>query len=313
MVCETKEKAPIPGALRLETSSAAPIHLHFHVPKCAGQTIDQHLTSALPPDAYYRTRKTRGIARMFKPRYDLAGMPDPDAVRIVSGHYLGISMEQLFAGRPVRRSVLLRDPVTHIVSYYNFRMMLYMSNGWQPYGFDLAYGATQRNFITHYILRNFLELPWSRIVNLTDDEKYELVNAFLASFWYVGDYRLCDDFLAAIGARLGIATEAIPRNTRSEWECRAAWRSLDLDDLSPSRIAEIRRENMIDQKLWETWHEAGHDTRLVRPRPLAGQASSGAVSREATRFVCQVARRIKRRWSSAEGLPVPSAPVLATR
>ena len=58
--------------------------------------------------------------------------------------------------------------------------------------------ATQRNFITHYILRNFLELPWSRRARLSDDEKYDIVNAFLATFWYVGDYRLCDDLVAAL-------------------------------------------------------------------------------------------------------------------
>jgi hypothetical protein len=284
-----------------------PVHLIYHVPKCAGQTIDHHLAAALSANAYYRTNKRRGFGRFLFTRHDFGKMPDPYQTRVIGGHFLGTSVEPLFAGRELKRSILLRDPVSHLIPYYNFRMMRYLSEGLHPYSFELAYGATQRNFITHYILRNFLELPWSRIARFSDDEKYDIVTAFLAIFWYVGDYRLCDDLVAALALNLGIPGNAAPRNTRAQWERRVSWRALDVDDLSSDAIAQIRRENLLDQRLWETWHEARDSTATIRPRALGGPTASGFVTTEAMRFVSQIARRIQRRWGPFKDPQLPTA------
>ncbi len=283
-----------------QKAALLPVHFIYHVPKCAGQTIHAHLAGVLSSNAYYRTRKRKGVSRFLFDRHDLGKMPDPNQIRVVGGHFLGVSVELLFAGHELRRSMLLRDPVSHLISYYNFRMMRYLSQGLHPYSFELAYGATQRNFITHYILRNFLELPWSQLARFTDDEKYDAVNAFLATFWYVGDYRLCDDLIAALAPKLGIPDRAPPRNTRITWECRVGWNSLAKDDLSSDTIAQIRQENLLDQRLWETWHAARHDSTTIRPRALGGRSARGFVSTEAMRFVNQIARRIQRRWRPFE-------------
>jgi hypothetical protein len=225
----------------------------------------------------------------------------------VCGHVLGVSVERLFAGRELKRSLLLRDPVSHAVSYYNFRMMRYLSQGLHPYSFSLAYRATQRNFITHHILRNFLELPWHQLTRLSEDEKYGLVNAFLARFWFVGDYRLCSDLIAALAAPLGIPGRAHAINTCAEWERRVAWSRLEADDLPSDAVDRIRRENLLDQRLWETWREAGHDVGSVCPRALAGRNATGFITAEATRFVNQIARRVQRRWGPFTSLQVPTA------
>lgn len=295
------------ASLPVGRASGLPVHLVYHVPKCAGQTIDRHLAAVLSPKAYYRTRKRRGFGRLLTPRHDFEKMPDRMQTKVVGGHFIGGSVEFLFAGCELKRSILLRDPASHVVSYYNFRMMRYLSEGLHPYSFELSYAATQRNFITHYILRNFLELPWSRRARLSDDEKYDLVNAFLATFWYVGDYRLCDDLIAALAVKLGIPGRAAPRNTRAEWEHHVRWKTLEVDDLSPGAIAQIRRENLLDQRLWETWHEVRHSTATVRPHALGGRRASGFVSTEAMRLVSQIARRIQRRWGPFKGLQVPAA------
>jgi hypothetical protein len=225
----------------------------------------------------------------------------------VGGHFLGRSVEPLFAGRELKRSILLRDPASHLVSYYNFRMMRYLSEGRHPYSFALAYSATQRNFITHYILRNFLELPWARLVRLSDEEKYDVVNAFLSTFWYVGDYRLCDDLIVSLAATLRVPARAARINTRGDWKRHVEWKTLELDDLSPAAVAQIRRENLLDQRLWETWQEARHDVAAVRPHALNGRSAQSFVSSEALRFVSQIGRRIQRRWAPIGGLPAPAA------
>ena len=180
-------------ALLREAASELAVHFIYHVPKCAGQTVDRHLAGALAPDVYCRTTRRRGVGRFLASRHAFEQPPDPHRTKVISGHHLGPSVEPLVAGREVKRSILLRDPVSHAVSYYNFRMMRYLSEGLHPYSFALAYGAMQRNFIAHYILRNFLEVPWHRLARFSDNDKYDIVNAFLATFWFVGDYRLCDE------------------------------------------------------------------------------------------------------------------------
>jgi hypothetical protein len=296
--------AQVPSSIVASRGSvdAQPVHFVYHVPKCAGRTIDRHLERLLGNPAYHRTRKRRGLGR-FVTRYDSLDLPNPRRAKVVSGHFLGISIDPLFGSRQIKRSILLRDPVSHFVSYYNYRMTRYISEGLQPYAAELAYGAMQRNFITHYILRNFLELSWIEIASLSDHDKYELVNAFLSTFWFVGDYQLCDNLIAALGDRLGISTQATPCNTVAELVESVGWIPLTVDRLPPGVVDEIRAENRLDQKLWETWREARHETSAVVARPLEGRSSS-FLANETSRFLNQIQRRVQRRWGDFEA-PVP--------
>jgi hypothetical protein len=272
-----------------------PVHFLYHVPKCAGQTIHRHLTPALQ-GGYYRTQKQRGWGRLVSPPYDPGQLTNPNRIRVIGGQFLGASLENYFAGREIKRSILLRDPVSHLISYYNFRMMRYISQGLHPYSFRLGYLATQRNFISHFILRNFLEFSWLRLALLSDEDKYDIVNAFLANFWYVGDYRLCDDLITALAAELSVPLNAAPQNTRAEWERRVAWQGLDLSDFAPSAIAQMRRENLVDQRLWETWNDSRHRTADIRPGELNRRNVRGFVRLEAIRMVSQIVRRVRRRF-----------------
>lgn len=285
------------GAVRI-----APVHFLYHVPKCAGRTIDRHLALSLPQPSYLRLRRRHGLGR-FITRYDGAHISDPSTVRIVGSHYLGISVDPLFENRLIKRSLLLRDPASHFVSYYNYRMARYLSEGLQPYGVEVAYGAMQRNFITHYILKNFLELSWTQIASLSDQYKYDLVNAFLSTFWFVGDYQLCDELIGALGEQLGISANARSYNTLTELARGAGWTPLTLDLLPRHAVDKIVSENMIDQKLWETWHDARHETSDVHPVALESNASS-FISGEAIRLVNQIVRRLQRRWGTLDA-PVP--------
>jgi hypothetical protein len=299
-----------PSAAHEGRASNVPVHFIYHVPKCAGQTIDGHFSSVLPDSAYYKTAKRHGPGRFVFTRHDFRKLPDLSATKVVAGHFLGISLDAQFAGRLIKRSLLLRDPVGHALSYYNFRMMRYLSRGYHPYSFDVAYGAMHRNFITHYILRHFLEMSWARVAALGDEDKYDIVNAFLSKFWYVADYRLCDDLIGAIGTQLGIDGRAVPKNTQAQWERHVRWKSLELGDLSPGTIARIENENLIDQRLWETWRNARNDVAHVRPRALAGLRATGFITDEAVRFVNQIARRVQRRWGQVGGpeIPAPASP-----
>ena len=281
-----------------------PVHFIYHVPKCAGRTIDRHLGSALPAQAYHRLRRRRGLGRLMT-GYDASRLPDLSTTQVVSGHHLGLSFDALFQGRLIKRSLLLRDPASHFVSYYNYRMTRYINEGLQPYAIDVAYGAMRRNFITHFILANFLELSWVQIASLSDQDKYDLANAFLSMFWFVGDYTLCDDLLSVLGDRLDISANAPLHNGLADLARGAGWNPLTLDLLPRSTVAKIQADNRIDQRLWETWREARHETGAVRPAALDSGASS-FLSTEALRFVHQIVRRLQRRWAHfGAGVAVP--------
>jgi hypothetical protein len=99
----------------------------------------------------------------------------------------------------------------------------------------------------------------------------------------------------------------VAQNTCQEWERRVPWRSLTLDDLSPRVVARIQHENLLDQRLWETWREVRHQTNVVRPHPLGRRTGQGFLASEAQRLVSQILRRIRRRgipFASMEEVPV---------
>jgi hypothetical protein len=280
---------------QFDQTERKPIHFIFHVPKCAGHTIHSHFSTYAPEGTYHRLKKRKGFSRLFLPRYQLTGMPDPQGLRALSGHFIGNSIEHIFAGRQIERSILLRDPVSHFVSYYNFRMMRYLSQGWQTYSPDIAYRARQPNFVTHYILRNFLEISWPRLLSLSAVEKYVAVNRFLSTFWFVGDYTRCNELVAALAPNLGVPATAKAQNTCAEWQRRVQWTPLRVEDLTKRMIDQIREENMLDQLLWETWREGDHARIGVR-QDIYEQPLTELVTRESLRLVYQVRRRSHRGW-----------------
>jgi hypothetical protein len=285
--------------------AAEPIHFIFHVPKCAGHTMHCHLSKYLPKGTYYHTKKRKGPSRFFQPRYQLAGMPDAQGLKAIGGHFIGTSLERIFEGRQIKRSILLRDPVSQFVSHYNFRMMRYLSQGWQTYPPDIAYKARQPNFVTHYILRNFLELSWPRLISLSAAEKFAAVNRFLSTFWFVGDYTRCNELIAALSPKLGTPAKAMPQNTSAQWQSRVRWRPLRVEDLTSWMVDQIRQENVLDQLLWETWRDADQARLGVHPHNIHEAPFAESVATGSRRLLYQAKRRFRRGWRApSESHPV---------
>jgi hypothetical protein len=81
---------------------------------------------------------------------------------------------------------------------------------------------------------------------------------------------------------------------------------LPLDLLPQHTVDKIVSENMIDQKLWETWQDVRRETGAVRPVALERNASS-FIAREAVCLVNQIVRRVQRRWGTFDA-PIPVMP-----
>lgn len=288
-----QRSGPAPGA-----ATTRPLHIVFHVPRCAGQTIHHHLSHHAPKGSYLRFRKRKGPSRLLLPQYQIAEMPDPQSVNVISGHWIGRSIEQYFNDRPIARSILLRDPVNQFVSHYNFRMMRYISQGLQPYSPEIAYRSRRRNYITHFILRSFAEISWPRLMSLSATEKYAEADRFLSACSFVGDHSRCDELIARLAPDLGIPAVAETKNSSEQWLQCVDWKPLKMSDLSRSMIDAIKQDNILDQLLWEAWKDAEQgqpqpSLQTIGETPLTSRAAT-----QSSRLINQVKRRFHRGWNA---------------
>ena len=282
--------------MAIEATTA--VYFILHIPRTAGQTIEYHLEEHCPPGALWSPRRLPYPLPLFGRRHRRAGRGDTARVRAVAGHDLGSSLEGQFLGREIRRVVLLREPLSLQLSLYNYRMMNHLAKGLGTYGFAVHLRAQPRDFIAHWLLARWLEIPWPRLMAMSDDDKYQVLNRALAQFWFVGDYTDCDRVVAAIAPDLAVPAIARPRNTARQWHKQIKWEPLTEAAMASGLRDAARRQNPLDQALWETWHGAGFDAGAVRPRPLQSESPSSFLAHEAARPFFLLSR-----WARRDGAP----------
>lgn len=292
MTLRDSGRAPLRAA-----DPTAAVHVLLHMPRTGGNTIAAHLRAHLK-DGLWMPSRPSGLGWLGRRRYRLDHVPDFGRVRAITGHYIGRSLERRFAGRPIRRTLLLRDPVGFHVSYYNHRMMFSLSRGGPTCGFEQHLRAQPRDLVAILLLWYWLELPLARMLATGDARKYALLNEALADFWFVGSYEQGDRLLAALAADLAIPPAASRRNTTEEWLKRVAWRPLRREELSPAMCDAILARNPIHDALWHSWRDAGFDTARVTPLPFrpsgTGQLGLRDLARGvmADRFIAPIWRRV---------------------
>ena len=129
-------------------------------------------------------------------------------------------------------------------------------------------------------------------------EKYTEASKLLSGFFFVGDHTRCNELIEALAPDLGIPPTAEPANTSEQWLERVEWKPLGVNDLPPGMIDIIRRDNTLDQHLWETWKDASTNGIGVDPAPLnfTEERLTDRIATQSSRFVNQVRRRMYRRW-----------------
>jgi tetratricopeptide (TPR) repeat protein len=281
----------VPGDLNL------PVYFILHVPKTAGQTIQQHLGDHCLPGTLWGPDQAPRLQALSGRRYKPDSLPDSSGIRAVFGHNLGRSLERHFSNREIRRVVLLRDPISLQISLYNHRMMVHLTKGLGAYSFDRHLKTLHRDFIAHRLLARWLEIPWPALMMMTEGEKYAVLNRTLSGFWFVGADTDCDQLIAAIAGDLGLPAVARRRNTAAEWQNRVAWRGLRVDELSPKTRETILVNNPLDQTLWESWRTAGFNPGGVRPRLLQSTAGGSFLAHELVRPIFAGICRFQRDWA----------------
>jgi len=232
-----------------------PLLIHIHVPKCAGTTVEKHLRNELGRSGiWYPRKRTRNFPLgWFERKYEQAPPARLEDVKAISGHFVGRSIEENFADRRIVRSIILRDPESLMLSYYNYRMMRYISRGQKPYGFSLFLRSTRQNFISHFLLDRWLELPWVDLVRLTDQQKAERLDAVMGSIQHIAAIDETNALVATISGEIGISPVADRRNTTEEKRANTGWTILRPGELSEQDRIELKARTQLDRYVWRRW------------------------------------------------------------
>jgi hypothetical protein len=257
----------------MEAPSPDPLHLLVHVPKCAGTTVEQFVLRQFPGRVLMPDHQ-RAPARYLSGRqYVLRGAESFDNVDFVAGHWFGMSIVRHFPGRLVKPSILLRDPLSHTISLYNYRMQRWMKDGAQSVPFGLWYASRPSNAISDFILQNFLELPWWRARRMSRRNRLEVLDEALRSFWFTGPYTSCGTLISHLAQDYGSSPDFATENVTNV-------RLISEQDLPPELRARILEESDLDGEIFARFGShvsvASHATddrlRILRKdlgRPLA--------------------------------------------
>lgn len=252
------------------------VYFILHIPKCAGRTVQNFLVSnfgnrATDPPADVRSEQRLGERilfparrkapfRFFGKRYKSLAAVALDDVDFVFGFYVSRSMKAFFADRNVKQAVLIRDPVSHIFSHYNFRMRKYTDQGMKPFSFDLWYKSRRPNPISKYLFA-YLEVPSIQHIFMSDQSKLALIVDGLADFWHVGAHDACGELIARIASEQGVPPTFEKRNVTPK-------RFIDFAEFEERYGHKIRKENSLDQAIFDYFTS---DVALQkRPQPEVG-------------------------------------------
>jgi len=268
--------------------SKGSLRVFVHVPKCGGRTVQQHLARHLGPCFWSVDKRFHHLPlELFGRKFDRSPAVPLGTIVAVSGHFLGRSVESLFPDRKILRTMILREPEAQVLSWYNFRMMRYMTAGQSPYSFRLFLRSMQADPVAHFLLERWLELPWLRIAALSPADKRQLLDATLEQFDVIDDIAKTDEVIAWHSAALGIPQQAIRANDSQELARQTGWRPIGLEDLSQSEREDLSGSLRLDTYLWRKWA-------LKEDAAFGPMTNSFFIRKELSRMMPQVWRRVVR-------------------
>jgi len=252
------------------------VYFILHIPKCAGRTVQHFLVSNFGDECIglrERDKSERHLGerilfparrkapyRYFGKRYENIVPASLDSIDFVFGFYLSKSMKAKFANRNVKQAVLIRDPVGHFYSHYNFRMGKYAAQGMTPFSFDLWYKSRRPNPISKYLF-SYLEIPYRTHIFLSDQAKLDLILDELSEFWHVGIHEECDKLIERIAEDQGVSPKFEKRNvTRKKF--------MEFDNFKRLYERKIKEENGLDQAIYKFF--SSKEPLKKRERPKVG-------------------------------------------
>jgi len=243
---------PTFGRMMSDTQShhSRPVYFFVHVPKCAGTTFINHFATH-SRDRLAHAPRLESFKRLLGGSYsDISAIaPRKDSLDIIAGHSLSQSLRELFEDRELREIVLIREPLDFVISFYNYKNRRAKQKGRGPISFELFYKSIPINPVSRFIINRYLEIGYPTILKYSSQDRLDALNAVFSRFWFVGSHKHCSEVVAAISQELGLPAQVSTANVATDDRLR-------VEDLPDSMKDRIRRENRLDQCLFEMWSEA---------------------------------------------------------
>lgn len=238
------------------------VYFFVHVPKCAGTTIEFHFRNALG-DGYLHAPRWKNILRnVIGNRYPYSD-DDPrlTGVRVASGHSLTHNFAHHFPGREIEECVLIREPLSYFVSFYNYRTQLFLDGtGPKPASFELWYRAQRRNPMVRFLLNRYYDFGIVKLYKLSSYGRLHYLEERLRDFLFVGGHHRANEMIAGVSRMIGASVRVESRNV-------SKGPVLKPGNLSASLVSQIAHENALDTLLFERWSERGWRDKAASLQP----------------------------------------------
>lgn len=278
-----------------EGSSTRPIYFFVHVPKCAGSTFKEHFMEHML-DRFQRAPGRNNALRIVDSKFtDMQALePELGSLDVIGGHSISKSIRRLAGSRPFHEIILIRDPLSFIVSLYNFRNKKASLQSLGPVSLDLFYRSLPRNPVSRFILNRYLEIGYPKLLTYSSFDRLQLIDSAFRQFWFVGSHKYCDELIAHMSERFGIPSDLQDRNVSPEG-------CLKPEDVDPGLRDRIMEENILDQALFDMWGDARFSGKQNVSTPIVPANDHVAhISREVLRNFTYPVIRIERRLRAPE-------------
>lgn len=134
------------------------VYIFAHIPKTGGTTIRKHFEKYLSPYEFVHLASANDdrVVKKGIPPFSERSEEDRQKVRVVLGHQVTANTHKLFPGKAYKYIVFIREPVSWVVSRYNWKMNIRRQDGKEPLEFDEWYkGVKQRQSQLIWLVKKF--------------------------------------------------------------------------------------------------------------------------------------------------------------
>jgi len=191
----------------LNNKSKDYIYIFIHIPKCAGSSINSHISSRYSQNERLRlNHKTFGInieksSKMSKERVahlvKSMSANQRDSIRIINGHLAYFGIHELFSNKIPRYFTFIRNPVTRTISHYNFfrsesparqKFCKVMKNdgGIVPFEEWLETAVHASNYMVRFCSQSYAGENLHDLDFIVNKEHLEQTKNLLNKLWFVG-------------------------------------------------------------------------------------------------------------------------------
>ncbi|MBZ8134874.1 sulfotransferase family protein [Afifella sp. IM 167] len=259
-----------------------PLYLFCHVPKCAGSTVEGHFDRYMKERLLYPPRRRSFLRDLGGGYTDMKKMPkELDRLDFIGGHSLSRNVASLFPARDIRECVLIRDPLSLAVSYYNFRNKLADLRGKGTAPFSMVYRSFPRDIVCRFILTRYVGFGYPRLLSFDSARRFAEVERLLREFWFVAGLEHTNEMLNVISRNLGIGEMAVTDENVSN---RPG--ALTVADVPQEIARDILARNPLDALLYARWKDVkwGPAPEPL-PQPLPRGDQTGHILFEIRRLV----------------------------